>query len=71
MSIGRQVGLTGITPLLCFPEQGSLVHPWEWLFSQATLISFVLPTNYSPGGIISDSSEVLPQRRKGDYQDMS
>ena len=66
-------GLTGITPLMCFPEfpQGSLAHPGEWLFSQVTLTSFVLPTNYSPGGIISDSSEIQPQRGEGNYQDVS
>ena len=37
-------------------------------------MSFVLPTNYSPGGIISEllgSSKILPQRGKGYYQDLS
>ena len=65
----RRLGLT----LLRFPEfpQGSLAHPWEWLHSQVTLTSFVLPTNYSPGGSISDSSEILPQRGKGKYQAVS
>ena len=50
------MGRSGITPLICFPEspQGSLAHHWEWLFSQVTMTSFVLPTNYKPkrkGGI--------------------
>ena len=36
-----------------------------------TLTSFVLPTNYSPGGNISESSEIQPQRRKREYQDIS
>ena len=66
----RRSGLTRIT-LMCFPEfpQGSLACPWEWLFSQRTRTSFALPTNHSPGGIISDSSEKPPQRGKGDYPD--
>ena len=66
-------GLIGITPLICFPEfpQGSLAHPWAWLFSQVTRTSFVLPTNYSPGDSISDSYEILSQRGKGVYQDIS
>ena len=50
-------GLTEITPFIYFPEfpQGSLAQPWEWLFSQVTMTSFVLPTNYIPGDSISDS----------------
>ena len=39
--------------------------------SQVTMISFVLPTNYSPGGSVSELSEILPQRGKGEYQDSS
>ena len=56
--------------LCCFPEfpQGSLTHPWGWLFSQTAVTSFVVPTHYSPGGRISDSSF---QRGKGREQDLS
>ena len=50
-----------------FP-QGSLAHPWGWLFSQTAVTSFVVPTHYSPGGRISDSSF---QRGKGREQDLS
>ena len=64
-------GLTRTAPSISFPEfpQGSLAHPWERLFSQMTVTSFVLPTNYNPGGSISDSPGILPQRGKVDYGD--
>ena len=35
------------------------------------MTSFILPTNCCSGGSISDSSEILPQRGKGEYQDIS
>ena len=43
--------------------------PLEVACSQIT--PFVLSTNCSPGGSISESSKVLPQRGKGEYQDIS
>ena len=59
-------GRTEITPLICFPELPlvSLAQPCQGPFSQMIMTSVVLPTNYSPGGSISELSEGLPQRGK-------
>ena len=39
--------------------------------SHMTVTSFILSINSSPGGSILDSSEIPPQREKGDYQDIT
>ena len=50
-----------------FFPQGSLTHPWEWLFFGVTLTSFVLSvhlTKNSKQEVIFQRAEIVPQRGK-------
>ena len=49
---------------LCLPLGSDCSH------RRLCMTSFVLPTPYSPGGRISESSEILPQRGKRECPDM-